>query len=425
MKVLVIGSGGREHTLVWALSQSPKVEKIYCSPGNGGIAAQAECLPALSQSELLEFAKKESIDLTVVGPEQPLVEGIVDLFKQKGLAIFGPSKAAAELEGSKLYAKEFMDEFNLPNAKYKEFSDLELAINYLKEISFPTVIKADGLAAGKGVVIATSKEQAKGALKSMLEDNAFGEAGSRVVIEECLQGEEISVLALVDGHSIVALESSQDHKRIFDNDEGPNTGGMGAISPSPLYHGELKQRIEEQVLQPALKGIQKRGLDFHGVLYAGLMIAPDGTPNVLEFNVRFGDPETQAVLARLDSDFFDLLLATSKGELAQAELKWKPQQAVCVVMAAGGYPGPYDKGKVISGLDQANALEDTVVFHAGTTLKEGQITTAGGRVLGVTSLGNDLAQAQDKVYQAVEAIQFDKAFYRKDIGNKALKVHST
>lgn len=425
MKVLVIGSGGREHALVWKLAQSPNVEKIYCSPGNGGIAAQAECLPALSHQELLSFAKKEKISLTIVGPEQPLVEGIVDLFKQEGLVIFGPSKQAAQLEGSKAFAKEFMNRCKVPTASYKSFDNLENALIYLDEISFPTVVKADGLAAGKGVVIAKSKEQAQDAVRSMLKDNAFGEAGSKVVIESCLQGEEISVLALVDGKTIRPLESSQDHKRIFDNDEGPNTGGMGAISPSPLYDLPLRERIQKEVLEPVLKELQKEGLSFHGILYAGLMIDPSGVPNVLEFNVRFGDPETQAVLMRLDSDLAELMLATAEERLAEAEIKWKEESAVCVVVASGGYPGQYDKGKEISGLDQANACEEAFVFHAGTALDQDKIVTSGGRVLGVTALGKGLSQAQERAYQAAAKINFEGAFYRKDIGNKALKAVSS
>lgn len=425
MKVLVIGSGGREHTLVWKLAQSPKVTKIYCSPGNGGIAAQAELLPSMSHQELASFAQKEKIDLTVVGPEQPLVEGIVDLFKQKRLTIFGPSKQAAQLEGSKTFAKEFMNCYNIPTAPYKLFDNLEKALNYLNNISYPTVIKADGLAAGKGVVIAQNKKEAQEALCSMLQEKIFGAAGSKVIIESCLQGEEISILALVDGKTIRPLESSQDHKRIFDNDEGPNTGGMGAISPSPLYDEALKKKIENLVLKPVLAGLQKEKLDFHGILYAGLMVDSAGNPKVLEFNVRFGDPETQAVLVRLDSDLFELMRATCHERLAQAPLKWKKEPAICVVVASGGYPGSYEKGKEIQGLQEANACPNSVVFHAGTTLQKGKIVTAGGRVLGITAWGKDLAQAQEKAYHAAEKIKFDGAFYRRDIGNKALKMMPT
>lgn len=420
MKVLVVGGGGREHTLVWKLAQSPKVTKLYCAPGNGGTAQQAENVPFESLEQLAGFAVNEKIDLTVVGPEQPLVEGIADLFKEKGLKVFGPSAIAAQLEGSKVFAKEFMSRNGIPTAGYRLFTELQPALKYLSEISFPAVVKADGLAAGKGVTVAATLEVAEKAVRSMMEEKVFGDAGSQIIIEECLQGQEISILAVVDGKTIIPLESSQDHKRIFDNDEGPNTGGMGAISPSPLYDAALKEKVNKLVLQPALKGIQAEGLDFHGILYAGLMIDSAGNPYVLEFNVRFGDPETQAVLARLDSDLFELMLAATEEKLSEAALSWKPQQAICVVVAAGGYPGKYEKGKVITGIEEAEKMPATVVFHAGTTLKEGNVATSGGRVLGVTSLGKDLREASENVYAALEKIHFEKAYYRRDIGKKAL-----
>jgi len=420
MKVLVIGSGGREHTLVWKLAQSPKVTKIFAAPGNAGMAEQAQCVPFESIDQIAQFAQKEQIDLTVVGPEQPLVDGIVDLFKRHGLAVFGPSSVAAKLEGSKVFAKEFMSRNGIPTAAYKLFTELNEALAYLKEVSYPTVIKADGLAAGKGVTVAQNQEEAQAAVRAAMQDKIFGEAGNVVVIEECLQGEEISILALVDGKTILPLETSQDHKRVFDNDEGPNTGGMGAISPSLRFDADLKEKIERLVLQPALKGIQEEKFDFHGVLYAGLMIDPAGNPNVLEFNVRFGDPETQAVLARLDCDLFEVMLATAQERLSDIQLKWKEEKAICVVITSGGYPGNYEKGKEIQGLKEANSLSDTVVFHAGTALKENKIVTSGGRVLGVTTLGKDLQEAREKAYTAIKKIQFEKAFYRNDIGKKAL-----
>lgn len=421
MKVLVIGSGGREHTLIWKIAQSPKVDKVYAAPGNAGMAQIAELVSIQEPQDLVNFAKKENIDFTVVGPEQPLVEGIVDLFKQNGLSVFGPSKKGAQLEGSKVFAKEFMKRNGIPTSSYQLFQDLDLALKHLEKIQMPTVIKADGLAAGKGVTVAQTKEEAESAIRSILQDKIFGEAGNQVVIEDCLQGEEISILALVDGKTILSLETSQDHKRIFENDEGPNTGGMGAISPSPLYDETLKEKIEKQVLQPALKGIQKENLDFHGILYAGLMIDSAGNPFVLEFNVRFGDPETQAVLVRLDSDLFEVMRSTAEEKLSEVKLSWKRDFAMCVVLASGGYPGKYEKGKEISGLDEANASSDTVVFHAGTSIKEGKIATSGGRVLGVTSWGENLQDAKEKVYAAIEKIHFESAYYRRDIGKKALE----
>ncbi|GAB4263763.1 phosphoribosylamine--glycine ligase [Thermincola ferriacetica] len=420
MKVLVVGGGGREHALVWKISQSPKVTKVYCAPGNAGMAQIAECV-AISVEDidgLLTFAQQEGIDMTVVGPEAPLTMGLADKFRVAGLKVFGPSRQAAELEGSKVMAKELMSKHNIPTAKYAKFTDAGSAIEYIKETGAPCVVKADGLAAGKGVVVARDEETAINAVRMMMEDKAFGQAGDMIIIEECLEGEEVSILAFTDGKTVVPMVSSQDHKRVFDNDEGPNTGGMGAYSPAPVYTDELHRQVMEKILKPTVQGMAQEGRLYEGVLYAGLMITKDG-PKVLEFNVRFGDPETQAVLTRLDSDLVEIMEAVIDKRLHEVNIRWKPEAAVCVVLAAGGYPGSYKKGDPITGLD--DEAREAIVFHAGTGLQDGRIVTSGGRVLGVTALGPSIPAAIENAYKAVGKIHFDNMHYRKDIGQKALR----
>ena len=416
MNVLIIGGGGREHALAWKIRQSGLVDKLYCAPGNPGmrdVIAVPDCdLPALA-----DFAEKHAIGLTMVGPEAPLCAGIVDLFRSRGLRIVGPDQHAAQLEGSKSFAKDFMRRHGIPTADAATFGDEASAMAYLRQQGAPIVIKADGLAAGKGVIVAMAMAEAEAALRSCFA-GAFGQAGHRVLMEECLFGEEASIIALCDGKSIVPLASSQDHKRALDGDLGPNTGGMGAYSPAPVVTDALWQEIDALVLQPFLAGCQQDGLDFRGVIYAGLMLTAKG-PKVLEFNVRFGDPETQAILMRLDSDLVEALVATADQRLADIRLQWSPKAAVCVVMAAGGYPGSYAKGAVINGLDAAEAT-GAVVFHAGTAAKDGHIVTAGGRVLGVTALGDDIAAAVTNAYRAVAKIGWDGAQFRRDIAHRAL-----
>jgi len=421
MKVLVVGGGGREHALVWKIKQSPRVSKIYCAPGNAGIANDAECVDIKGNDidSLLKFAKGHQIDLTVVGPEEPLMLGIVDRFRSAGLRIFGASQKAAQIEGSKVFAKELMIKYNIPTAKYKAFQDSHKAMEYIREIGTPCVIKADGLAAGKGVVVAMDEQTAFEAVKMIMEDRAFGDSGNRLVVEEYLEGEEVSILAFTDGRTVVPMVSAQDHKRIFDNDEGPNTGGMGAYSPAPVYTKELESMVYEQILLPTVQGMRAEGRLYEGVLYAGLMITKDG-PKVLEYNSRFGDPETQAVLARLETDIVDIMEAVIDHRLSEIEIKWRKEAAVCVVMASSGYPGNYEKGQVISGLKEATSL-GAYVFHAGTAMKDGRIVTSGGRVLGVTALGGTIPEAIEKAYQAVGRIKWAGAHYRHDIGKKALK----
>jgi len=419
MKILVVGSGGREHALVWKLAQSPKAEKIYCAPGNAGIAGLAECvnIAADAVDELLAFAKENDIELTVVGPEAPLAAGIVDKFEAAGLKIFGPSQRAALIEGSKALAKEIMVKYNIPTAAYGSFTDKEEALAYVKEIGAPIVVKADGLAAGKGVIVAMDLQTALDAVEDIMGAGAFGNAGSRVVIEEFLDGEEVSVLAFTDGYRVIPMVSAQDHKRALDGDQGLNTGGMGAYSPAPVFTEEMNEWVKENVLQAAVDGMRAEDRLYKGVLYAGLMLTASGI-KVLEFNARFGDPETQAVLYRLDSDLVDIMLDIAAGDISNTEVNWKADPAVCVVVAAGGYPGSYRKGDEITGLE--DAAEFATVFHAGTKLADGKIVSNGGRVLGVTASGADIKGAIDRAYKAVDKIHFADCFSRRDIGHRAL-----
>ncbi|NPV26145.1 MAG: phosphoribosylamine--glycine ligase [Firmicutes bacterium] len=420
LNVLVVGGGGREHALVWKLKQSPRVKKIYCAPGNAGIAQLADCVTIAAEDiqGLLHFAEQASIDLTVVGPEAPLVAGIVDTFEQAGRRIFGPSQKAALLEGSKALAKEIMVKYGIPTARHATFSTAEAAYAYIQEQGAPCVVKADGLAAGKGVVVAMDEETALAAVKEIMENRAFGEAGNQVVIEEYLEGEEVSILAFTDGQTVVPMVSAQDHKRVFDGDRGPNTGGMGAYSPAPVYNPGVAQQVVKQILEPTVAAMRTERREYRGVLYAGLMITANG-PKVLEFNARFGDPETQVVLPRLKTDLVDIIEAILDQRLEQLKIEWYPQTAVCVVLAAGGYPGSYQKGMVIEGLDRLT--QEVLVFHAGTTRRDGRIVTNGGRVLGVTALGDTIQTAIDRAYAAVEQIKFADMHYRRDIGYRALQ----
>jgi len=422
MKVLVIGSGGREHALIWKISQSGKVDRIYCAPGNAGISELAECVPIKAENitELKKFAIDKKIDLTIVGPEAPLAAGIVDEFKAAKLKIFGPSKYAARLEGSKIFAKEIMKKNKVPTAGFAEFADEKEAIKYLQGSNIPVVIKADGLAAGKGVVVAQDFEEAEEAIHRMLVEREFGEASSKIIIEECLVGQEASILAFSDGKHFALMQSAQDHKRIFDNDMGPNTGGMGAYSPAPVVTDAVLKEVKREVFQKIVDGMAKEGAPFVGVLYAGLMLTKEG-PKVLEFNVRFGDPETQAILPRLKTDLIDVIEKVVDGKLDSIKIEWDKRPAVCVVLSSKGYPGDYEKGKVITGLDETKDLKDAVVFQAGTSIKDGKIVTSGGRVLGVTALSDTIESAINRAYSVVHMIKFDGMHYRSDIGRKALK----
>ncbi len=422
MRVLVVGSGGREHTLVWKIAQSPLAEKVFCAPGNGGIQELAECvnISASDVPALADFAEKQKIDLTVVGPEAPLAEGITDEFIRRGLRIFGPTKAAAQVEASKVFAKGTMVKYGIPTADFVVFDAAEKALRHIRKRPAPMVVKADGLAAGKGVIVCRTRDDAEEAVRRIMLEKEFGPCGNKVVIEDCLVGEEASLLAFTDGETVLPMDSAQDHKPVFDNDEGPNTGGMGAYSPAPVVTPEVYRRINNEILTPMIRGLAAEGIEYKGVLYAGLMITDDG-PKVLEFNVRFGDPESQALLPRLKNDLVEVMNAVVDGRLSEIELKWNPKAAVCVVMASGGYPGPYEKGKTITGLDSVDD-NSVVVFHAGTKrLEDGRIVTDGGRVLGVTGLGDTIGQAIERTYAAVEKIHFDGAHYRKDIGAKALR----
>jgi len=425
MRILVIGAGGREHALVWKIAQSKLCDNIFCAPGNGGIAGLAECIDIKADdvAGLLDFARKEKIDLTVVGPEVPLSLGIVDEFTKYKLAIFGPNKKAAQLEASKVFSKEIMAKYKVPTAGFKIFDNAGLAKEYIEKTGAPCVVKADGLAAGKGVVVAKTVDEAKVAVTMMMEQKTFGSAGNKVIIEECLRGQEASILVLTDSRHVIPLVSSQDHKRVFDNDQGPNTGGMGAYSPAPVVTPELFKEIQEKIIDRTIDGLAKEGIEYKGILYAGVMLTKDG-PKTLEFNVRFGDPETEAILPRLKSDIVEVMMATANGKLDKiirsGGLSWDNRACVCVVCAAGGYPGEYEKGKEILGLDKAALIKDAVVFHAGTRKSGEKILTNGGRVLGVTGLGNSIKEAISHTYQAVEKINFEGMHFRKDIGAKAL-----
>ncbi|MCA9075019.1 MAG: phosphoribosylamine--glycine ligase [Planctomycetaceae bacterium] len=422
MKVLVVGQGGREHALAWKLSQSPQVTEVFCAPGNAGTAIDATNVDigASDIDRLVKFAQSEEIALTVVGPEVPLVAGIVDAFKAAKLRIFGPSKAAAQLEGSKVFAKDLMRHANVPTADYWVFTDSQEAVEFVQEREAKSfVVKADGLAAGKGVTVCKTKGEAIHAIREAMVDKAFGEAGRELLIEEVLVGQEVSILALVDGRTIVTLEASQDHKAAHDGDTGPNTGGMGAYTPAPFASPEILDEVIQKILIPTVHTMRKRGTEFTGVLYAGIMLTAQG-PKVLEFNVRFGDPEAQPVLMRLKTDLFELLSAAADGRLSEfADLEWDDRAAVCVVMASEGYPGSYEKGRSIRGLDDAAKLTDTKVFHAGTVQHGDQVVTDGGRVLGVTALGSDITSAKKRAYEAVKCIRWDGAWCRKDISDKA------
>jgi len=420
MKVLVVGGGGREHALVWKVVNDSCSPEVFCAPGNAGtadIATNVE-IGAEDVAALVVWARENRPDLTVIGPEAPLCGGLTDLLEAEGLRVFGPSKEAAEMEGSKVFAKEVMAAARVPTGRYGSFTSPDEARDYVRARGIPIVIKADGLAAGKGVTVCSSLEQADAAIEEAMGVRAFGDAGNVLLVEECLRGEEASILALVDGEHVVMLASSQDHKRALDNDKGPNTGGMGAYSPAPVVSKDLWPVIREQVFDRTLAELKRRGIVYKGVLYAGLMIT-DGEVNVLEFNCRFGDPETQAVLARIDGDILPAFNACADGTLSDDLISWKPEPSVCVVLASGGYPGAYEKGKQIDGLPEANATEGVVVFHAGTKLDGNTVLTSGGRVLGVTALGSDLRLAVDRAYEAAEKISFDGVQFRKDIAAKA------
>ena len=417
MKLLVIGSGGREHALVWKLAQSARVTQLFCAPGNAGIAQQAECIPvaATDIDKLASFAAEKRIDLTIVGPEAPLCAGIVDVFQSKGLRVFGPSRRAAQLEGSKAFAKRLLLKYGVPTATAEIFDNADTARAFIRKHGVPVAVKADGLAAGKGVIVAQTIEEAERAIDDIMVRKVFGAAGEQVVVEECLVGEEVSVMALVDGRSFRVLAIAQDHKRALDGDLGPNTGGMGACSPTPVVVPELRGPINE-VFRQILEGLRAEGIEYRGILYAGLMLTKQG-PIVLECNCRFGDPEAQVVLPRMDFDLVEALLATVEGRLDTLELKWKPETAVCVVMASAGYPGPFGRGKLIEGLKETSLLANIMVFHAGTTRGGGgRILTDGGRVLGVTAVGGNLVEAGRRAYDAVGRIRFDGAQFRRDIG---------
>ncbi len=419
MKVLVIGSGGREHALVHALAKSPQVKRLWCAPGNPGIAAEAECAAIDSDNmrSLMAFARDNKVDLTVVGPEAPLVSGLVDHFRLAGLRVVGPTRVAARLEGSKSFAKEFMHKYGIPTARYEVVPNLRKGTYQLTHWPAKSVVKADGLAAGKGVKVCETQAEAKDFIYQVMEKEIFGAAGSTIVIEECLEGEEATVMAFCDGKTLVAMPASQDHKRLLDNDGGPNTGGMGAYAPAPVITAALRQQIEKTIFEPFMRGIATEKFDFRGIIYFGLMITREG-PKVLEFNVRFGDPETQVILPLLESDLAEILTAVADQRLSESMVQWKKKATMCVVLASAGYPGTYEKGKVIRGLPAATS--DLTVYHAGTQSTPQGVATSGGRVLGVTALGDTLENARDRAYKAADAIHFDGKTYRKDIGAKAL-----
>ena len=422
MRLLVIGGGGREHALVWALKKSDKVKEIYCAPGNAGIAQLAEGvpIPVSRFGDLIQFAVDHAIDLVVVGPDDPLAAGIVDAFEARGIPIFGPRQNAAEIEGSKIFMKDLLRKYNIPTAKYETFTDYESASAYLAQQTAPIVIKADGLAAGKGVTVARTMEEAKAALADMMVGKVFGDSGSQVVIEECLEGQEMSILAFVDGETVRPMVPAQDHKPVYDGDLGPNTGGMGTYTPLPHIPQSIVDEAIENIIIPTAKAMVSEGRPFRGFLFAGLMITKNG-PTTIEFNARMGDPETQVVLPRLKTDLLDIILAAMNGRLDQLEIEWSDEAAVCVILASEGYPASYPKGRVITGLAEAEAQEGIQLFHAGTSLDGDQFVTSGGRVLGVVGIGADTAQARERAYKAAETIKFDGVHYRTDIGVKALQ----
>ena len=418
MRVLVIGSGGREHALAWKIAQSPLVKKVFCAPGNAGTANVAENIdiPSDNVDALLQFATVTGIGLTIVGPEQPLVKGLVDSFEESGLRVFGPSQRAAEIEGSKVFCKDLMKKYGIPTARYESFDSPDQVKLFTKEDE-PVVVKASGLAAGKGVILCSNAEEARSAVQSIMQEKAFGNAGDQVVVEEFLTGQEVSLLAFTDGKTVLPLDSAQDHKAAFDGDKGPNTGGMGAYSPALVFTEELKQQVIDEIMIPTVRAMAKEGRYYRGILYAGLMLTESG-PKVLEFNARFGDPETQPIMMRIKNDIVPIFEACIDGTLAKQSLQWRSEPTVCVVMAAKGYPSSYEKGKEISGLN-SDENRQAVVFHAGTKLENGKVLTNGGRVLGVTALGSDINQAIKNAYSAVDKIKWDGVHYRKDIGNKA------
>jgi phosphoribosylamine--glycine ligase len=422
MKVLIVGSGGREHALAWKLSASSHVKRLFCAPGNPGTATIATNLEIADNNvdELVKFARESEIDLVVIGPEAPLYLGLADRLTEAGIKVFGPSAEAAKLEGDKAFSKELMRQYSIPTAEARMFTDYSDAHAYIASRDEPLVIKASGPAQGKGVIVCDDPADALRAAEKIMVDKIFGDAGSTLVVEEKLTGQEVSILALVDGRNIYILESAQDHKAIGEGDTGPNTGGMGAYSPTPFLTESILQQVERQILVPVVDAINRMGCRYNGVLYAGLMLTTTG-PKVLEFNTRFGDPETQPIMMRLKSDLFEALMATAEGKLDEVTLEWDERPSICVVMSSGGYPGKYESGKVISGLDQANAMNDVTVFHAGTKLdSRKQVVTAGGRVLGVTALGKDLADAKKRAYNAVDCISFEGAYCRRDISDKAI-----
>lgn len=422
MNVLIIGSGGREHALAWKAAQDPRVEKVFVAPGNAGTAIEDKCenvaIDVLALEQLADFAEK-NVALTIVGPEAPLVKGVVDLFRSRGLKCFGPTAGAAQLEGSKAFTKDFLARHQIPTGAYQNFTEIEPALAYLREKGAPIVVKADGLAAGKGVIVAMTLEEAEAAVRDMLSGNAFGDAGARVVIEEFLEGEEASFIVMVDGHNVLPMATSQDHKRVGDADTGPNTGGMGAYSPAPVVTTDIHQRIMDEVIYPTVQGMAAEGHVYTGFLYAGLMIDKSGAPKVIEFNCRFGDPETQPIMLRLQSSLVALVEAALAEQLDTADAQWDPRPSLGVVLAAGGYPGDYAKGDVISGLEQA-VTADGKVFHAGTALAQDQVVTGGGRVLCATALGDSVAQAQQNAYALARQINWNGCFYRNDIGYRAI-----
>ncbi|MAA67121.1 MAG: phosphoribosylamine--glycine ligase [Alteromonadaceae bacterium] len=423
MNILIIGSGGREHALAWKAAQSPDAEQVFVAPGNAGTAREPNLenvdIDVMALEQLAQFAEDNNVGLTIVGPEAPLVAGIVDLFRERGLRVFGPSQGAAQLEGSKAFTKDFLERQKIPTADYGNFTDVDKALSYVREKGAPIVVKADGLAAGKGVIVAMTLEEAEDAIRDMLAGNAFGDAGSRVVVEEFLEGEEASFIVMVDGKNVLPMATSQDHKRVGDGDTGPNTGGMGAYSPAPVVTDAVHKRIMDEVITPTVEGMASEGHPYTGFLYAGLMIDPEGAPRVIEFNCRFGDPETQPIMLRMQSDLVALCNAAIDGELDRCESQWDARASVGIVLAAGGYPGSYQKGSVIHGLPDAETAGEKV-FHAGTALKGDDVVTSGGRVLCATALGNSVTEAQQRAYEVARTIDWDGAFYRNDIAYRAI-----